>query len=94
MNDKKPKFRFAGKVKQLLCLNDYINICDNNLVIIENCKKILDCNEVMARVMTTNFQVEIWGSNLSLSNYCSECVEVNGVVESVALTARSVKEKK
>lgn len=93
MKQSSPKLRFAGKAKELMCLNSYINILDNKKVIIENCKQIIECNEVMARIMTGSFQVEIWGKDLSLSNYCSESIEVCGTIESVALTSRRIKER-
>lgn len=88
-----PQMKFAGKAKEFMCLNSYINILDNNKVIVENCKQILECNEVLAKVLTGSFQIEIWGNNLSLSNYCFECVEVCGVIETVSLTSRRLKER-
>lgn len=93
MERKAPNIKFTGKAKEFMCLNSYINILDNKKVIIENCKQILECNEVLARVATGSFQVEIWGHGLSLSNYCTDSVEVTGVVESVALTSRRLKER-
>ena len=93
MKRKSPNIKFTGKVKEFMYLNSYINIIDNKKVVIENCKQILECNEVMALVATGSFQIEIWGKGLTLSNYCTDSVEVTGVVESVALTSKKQRKR-
>ncbi len=94
MKKNQPNLKFTGKAKEFMCLNSYINILDNTKVVVENCKQILECNEVLARICTGSFQIEIWGHDLSLSNYCEEYIEVNGVIESVSLVSRRLKERK
>lgn len=93
MKETRPDINFFGKMKELLYLNSYINIMDNKACIIENCKQIIECNEIMAKVLTGSFEVEIWGQNLQLTNYCTECVEVRGTIQSVNLTSRKIKER-
>ncbi|WP_295208886.1 YabP/YqfC family sporulation protein [Ruminococcus sp.] len=81
----RPNIKFLGKVRELSYLSSYINIIDDSAVLIENCRQITECTEVLARVSTGSFEVEIWGSGLSLSNYCTNCVEVRGQIQSVKL---------
>lgn len=88
MKNSAPNFKFTGKAKELMNINDHITIIDNKAALIENCKQILECNEVLARVLTRNFEVEIWGKDLSLNNFCTECVEVRGQIQSINLTAK------
>ena len=78
----------VGKVKETFCLNSHITIIDDAVAVIENCKQILECNEILAKVLTHRFEVEIWGENLKLSNFCTESVEIRGKIKSINLTAK------
>ena len=93
MNKPDTKIKFAGKAKEFMSLNSHITILDKKAGVREKCKEILECNEVLARILTGNFEVEIWGKDLFLNNYCTECVEVRGIIESINLTLRSKREK-
>ena len=61
--------------------------------VIENCKQIVECSEIMAKVLTGSFEIEIWGSGLTMSNFCSDSVEIRGKIESVKLVSRSIRER-
>lgn len=82
----------ACNAKEIVCLNSHITILDNIAVIIENCKQIIECNEILAKVQTGKFEVEVWGTDLTLSNFCSECVEIRGRISSINLISRKTKE--
>ena len=64
MNKTDAKSKIIGKTKEFMSLNSHITILDNRAAIIENCKQILECNEVLARILTGSFEVEIWGKDL------------------------------
>lgn len=81
----------VNMAKETFCLNSHITIMDDQCAIIENCKQILECNEILAKVLTHKFEVEIWGENLTLSNFCTESVEVKGKIKSVNLIPKSSK---
>ncbi len=85
--------KLCDTAKDLVCLNSYINIIDNRQVIIENCRQISECNDVLVKVLTGSFQVEIWGSGLSLNTFTTESVEICGTVETVSITSRRKREK-
>lgn len=91
MNNRERLNGFNG-IKEFACLNSHITILDNTIAVIENCKKIIECNEILAKVLTGKFEVEVWGTDLSLSNFCSDCVEVRGKINSVNLIPKKAKE--
>lgn len=91
MKKKRPDIKFTGKVKDLLYLNSYISICGNEYAVIDNCKQILECTEVLTRVVTSNFEIEIWGDKLKLSSFDLGSVEVRGTIEQVKLVRHSRK---
>ena len=37
--------------------------------------------------------ISIWGSGLTMSNFCSDSVEIRGKIESVKLVSRSIRER-
>lgn len=88
-----PQFKYKGKAKGFLCLNSHITILDNNTAVIENCRKIIECNEILVKVMTNSFEIEVWGNNLTLNNFCTESIEVRGKIESIKLMERVSKER-
>lgn len=94
MKKRAPEFKFKGKVKELMCLDSHITIHDNRAALVENCKQIIECNEVLAKIKTTNYLIEIWGKELFLNNFTNNSVEVRGTIESINLTADRKKERK
>ena len=86
-----PFLSFFGMTKELTALSSYISITDDRAAVIENCKQIIECSEIMAKVLTGSF--EIWGSGLTMSNFCSDSVEIRGKIESVKLVSRSIRER-
>ena len=88
-----PFLSFFGMTKELTALSSYISITDDRAAVIENCKQIVECSEIMAKVLTGSFEIEIWGSGLTMSNFCSDSVEIRGKIESVKLVSRSIRER-
>ena len=84
-----PFLSFFGMTKELTALSSYISITDDRAAVIENCKQIVECSEIM----TGSFEIEIWGSGLTMSNFCSDSVEIRGKIESVKLVSRSIRER-
>ena len=72
--------------REMLCLNSYISIID---VLVENCRSINECNEIMVRVSTKENDVEIWGSELKVTNYTNTSMLVEGRINSVNVTRKS-----
>ena len=82
------KTKYSDKAREVMCLNSHITILDNTSALIENCKQIVECNEILVKILTGKYEVEVWGSELSLSNYCNSSVEVNGRIDTVNITSK------
>lgn len=65
--------------------NSNIEIVGNERAIIENCKHIIECNDIMVKILTAFFIITVWGSNLSISDYNKENVIINGKISSVEI---------
>ncbi len=68
--------------------NSHIQIVGNDRIIIENCKKILECDEIMVKLQNSLFYITIWGENLCVSNYNKENIVINGEISSVEFEKR------
>lgn len=81
------KARYAAavskRVKRRLYLNTYINLTDNTHMEIENCKRILEYNDVFVKLQTSTLIVGIWGQDLKLSDYNTDGIVVEGKFTSV-----------
>ena len=94
MMSKLPDLSFLGIAKELMYLQSYIKISDNTSALVENCKQICECTEVCVRLFTGSFEIELWGSGLTLNSYAENCVEIRGCIEQVVLNSRSRRRKK
>ena len=79
MNNLKEKLMNAGG------LYSYITITSDNNVLIEGCEQIIECSEVLAKVATKLFTVEILGSELKVNCFSNGTVSVFGTVRTVSL---------
>lgn len=53
--------------------------------VIEGCRRIIECTEILTRVRTAGYIVEIFGQALRTDTYNIDTVEVRGAVTSVEL---------
>lgn len=86
---KTPSLSFFGRARELMYLQSYIRINDNTSALVENCRQIYECTEVCVRLLTGSFEIELWGSGLTLSSFSENSVEVRGLIEQVRLVSRS-----
>ncbi len=76
--------KFLSKIAgSKLYLNTYMTLTDNTHMEIENCKKILEYNDVYVKLRTATLTVSIWGSDLRISDYNTDGIVVNGKFSSV-----------
>ncbi len=87
----KPTVRFVGKMRDLFFLNSCVTILDNTSVTIENCTKILECTDVLVKLRSKRFEIEIWGTDMTVDNYSSGGVEVGGIITNVAISPVSAR---
>lgn len=50
---------------------------------IENCKKILEYNDLFIKIKTSTLTICIYGNNLSISDYNTDGIIVDGVFSSI-----------
>ena len=70
-------------VKKKLYMNTYMNLTDNTHMEIENCKKILEYNDIYVKIQTSTLIVSIWGQNIRISDYNTDGIIVDGKFSSV-----------
>lgn len=70
-------------VKEQLYMNTYMTLTDNTHMEIENCKKILEYNDVYIKIKTATVIISIWGQNLKISDYNTDGIIVNGIFSSI-----------
>lgn len=69
--------------REMLCLGSYISIIDDCKVLVENCRSITECNDIMVRVTTKENDVEVWGTGLKVTNYTNTSIAIEGTISSV-----------
>ena len=81
-----------GKLKEKLITvsgaSPYITISSDRSVLIESCTSILECNEILVRVRTSQFNIEVSGFDLKLDSYTNSSIEVSGIITGLALERR------
>lgn len=67
-----------------LYLEAHILMTDNRYIQIENCKKVLEYNDVYIKLMTSaKLIIQVWGSELTLDEYNREEVVIRGNITSI-----------
>ena len=56
--------------------------------VIENVTNMYECNEIMARMRTSQADVTVWGQELKMSSFKDGVVRISGVISSVELDRR------
>ncbi len=69
--------------KKQLYLNTYMNITDNTRLEIENCKRIIEYNDIYIKLRTATVILQIWGQNLKISDYNTDGILVEGKFSSI-----------
>lgn len=73
----------AKFVRKQLYLNTYINMTDNTHLEIENCKRIIELNDVYVRLKTATVTLQVWGEELRISDFNTAGVVIDGKISSI-----------
>lgn len=73
----------AKFVKKRLYLNTYMNLTDNTHLEIENCKRIIELNDVYVRLKTSTVTMQVWGEKLRISDFNTAGVIIDGRITSI-----------
>lgn len=71
-----------------------INIYGTKKIVIENFKKILECNDALIIVKTCDCNISIWGSELKLTSYSSGYAEIIGDIDRIEIDEKKKKSVK
>ena len=77
------KGKLNQSLRKAMYLETNITIIDDRRVEIENCKKIIEYNDVCVRIKTAEKNVAIWGTALSMSDYKTGGLIIEGKISSV-----------
>lgn len=83
------KTNAVKKLRDMAFINAFISIVDNKLAVIENVTCINECNEVFSSIDASGFTVKIWGSELCLSSFENNVIEISGNISSIELEKKS-----
>lgn len=73
------------KIKEIVYPDTNIRIENDKILEIENCKKIIEYNDIHICVRTHILEIHVWGENLSADDYGGNGITVKGTVKSVEL---------
>lgn len=70
-------------VRDKLYLNTYTALTDNTHMEIENCKKIIEYNDIYIKIQTATITISIWGQDLKISDYNTDGIIIDGIFSSI-----------
>lgn len=71
------------KSRQLAYYNTAIHINDDTSMVVENCGKIIEYSDIYISLKAGNLKIFIWGKNLKIDDFDTDCVRINGSIQSV-----------
>ncbi len=80
--------RYTDKLARTAGDYSYITITSDSSVLIEGCRQIIECSDVLAKVASRQFTVEIIGSGLTVDSFSNSNVKVSGRISSLSLEKR------
>lgn len=75
--------KIPDKAKEIIYPDTNIQITNNKILEMENCRKIIEYNDIHICVRTYLFEIHIWGENLSADDYGGGGITVKGQIKSV-----------
>lgn len=81
----------SDKTKELLYLNPGMHMESNKELLIENCRRIEEYNEIYMRLVAGNLCIQIWGSGLKAYDFKTKGLVVRGKISQIEFIERSGK---
>lgn len=81
----------SRNIKEMIYPETNIHIVNNKTVEIENCRKIIEYNDIHICLRTYLHELHIWGENLSADDYGGNVIRVKGNVKSLELDVLKVR---
>lgn len=77
--------KVTDAAKRICCLHAMLHVVDNQALIVENCRRIVELNEVLVRLQAGQLQILVWGQALRVSDLNANGVRVDGCIQSIEL---------
>ncbi len=77
------KQRGTDLCRRILSMQTYLQMRGNAELYLENCRRILEYNDIRIVVQTTELQLEIWGHALQADSRSADCLVIIGEIESI-----------
>jgi len=81
--------RLADKTRDILYMNPGIHIESNRELLIENCRRIEEYNEVFMRLISGKLCIQIWGSDLKAFDFKTKGLIVRGKISQIEFIERN-----
>ncbi len=81
--------RIADKTRDILYLNPGIYIEGNKEMMIENCRRIEEYNEVFMRLIGGGLCIQIWGSGLRAYDFKTKGLIIRGKITQIEFIERN-----
>lgn len=83
--------KIADKTRDKLYMNPGIHIESNREVLIENCRRIEEYNEVFIKIISGRLCIQIWGSDLKAYDFKTKGLIVRGRLSQIEFIERTGK---
>ena len=80
--------KLSGRADELLSPVSGIHIESNRELVVENCRRIEECDEVFMQFISGHLRVQVWGSGLRAYDHCTGGLVIRGRIERVELAER------
>ena len=78
----------AELTRETLYLNSGIHISDNNELIIDNCRRIEECDDIFMQFISGKLRVQVWGSGLRAFDFRTRGLVIRGRITRVEFAER------
>jgi hypothetical protein len=79
---------FAGSIRDLKPLRSLVTLSGDSEVLIESCRRILECNDIKCSVLSHGYIFDIWGSQLTVTSFANGSAAVHGKIQSVSIARK------
>ena len=66
-----------------------VTVVGDSEVHIENCRRLLECNDIKCSILSAGYLVEVWGTELSAAAFAGGSASVSGKIQSVNIARRN-----
>lgn len=77
--------------RRILCMQTYLQMRGNRELYLENCRRIMEYNDIRIVVQTEELILEIWGKGLQADSRSPESLVIHGEIQSMTLTPKGVR---